>query len=228
MSEKSTNQRIGIFGGTFDPIHLGHLLIAETAREQLGLHQVRFIPAAIAPHKLDRTAAVTGKQRAEMVQLAINGNPAFVCDQRELSRGGVSYTVDTLEELRREYTASQLVLIIGADSLHELDTWREPQRICELAFVAVVARGGQPTPDLTYLQRYLPPAQVADDEKNTLEQHLISMPQLEISSTDIRRRIASGYSVRYLLPPAVAAYIAAQQLYRGSVANSVDDTASVS
>jgi nicotinate-nucleotide adenylyltransferase len=208
MSKLVTRQRIGLFGGTFDPIHIGHLLIAETAREQLELEQVRFIPAAVAPHKVDRSASATPRQRQEMVQLAIWGNPYFVCDDRELRRGGVSYTVETLDELQRDFPDKDLVLIIGADSLHELHTWREPERICQLSFVAVVARGGEPPPDMDCLRRYLPP-----EEQLSVERHVIHMPQIEISSTDIRQRLRSGRSTRYLLPPAVEALVASQGLY---------------
>lgn len=208
MSENISRQRIGLYGGTFDPIHVGHLLIAEQVREQLQLDQVRFIPAATAPHKLEHAAA-DGKQRLEMVELAISGNPHFVADDRELQRGGTSYTVDTLASVQAELPQADLVFIMGSDSLDELHTWREPERICQLAFVAVVARGGHPAPDVSQLTRYLPAQQRAQ-----AAEHVIPMPQIEISASDIRQRLAVGRSVRYQLHPAVEAYIAAQQLYR--------------
>lgn len=207
MSENSSRQRIGLFGGTFDPIHIGHLLIAEAAREQFALEQVRFIPAATAPHKLEQQAT-DGKQRLEMIRLAIGGHPNFTSDDRELRRGGTSYTVDTLGEFKREFPEADLVFVIGSDSLDELHTWRDPQRICELAFLAVIARGGHPPPDLNKLRSFLPESQHED-----LSSHLVSMPQMEISSRDIRQRIAEGRSVRYQLHPAVEAYIEAQKLY---------------
>lgn len=208
MSYAPNRQRMGIFGGTFDPIHIGHLLIAEHAREHLQLDQVRFIPAATAPHKqhLESTAA---KRRWEMLQLAIGGNPHFLADDRELRRGGTSYTVDTLAELKAEFPTTELVFLMGSDSLEELHTWREPARICELAFVAVLARGGRPSPDLRLLQTYLPAGQAAE-----LQTHLVPMPQIEISSSYLRQSVAAGKSIRYQVPAAVAAYIAAEGLYR--------------
>ncbi len=208
MADPSVRQRIGIFGGTFDPIHVGHLLLAELARERLRLDEVRFIPAATAPHKLEQKSS-DGKQRLELVRLAIGGNPYFTADDRELRRSGVSFTVDTLTELRAELPEAELFFLMGGDSLAELHTWREPERICQLAFVAVLARGGHDNPDLQQLKRFLSPEQHAD-----LASHLIPMPQLEISSSDIRQRVAAGRSVRYQLHPAVAAAIAASGLYR--------------
>jgi nicotinate-nucleotide adenylyltransferase len=208
MTDSPSRQRIGILGGTFDPIHIGHLLIAEQAREHLQLDQVRFIPAAQAPHKqhLQPTAA---QQRWQMVQLAIGGNPFFIADDRELRRGGTSYTVDTLAELRQELPEASLFFLIGTDSLVELHTWREPTKVCELAFVAVLARGGQPPPNMELLSPFLPPEQRAH-----VADHLVPMPQLEISSSQIRMNVATGKSVRYQLHPAVEAFISAQKLYR--------------
>lgn len=208
MSDSPLRQRIGILGGTFDPIHIGHLLLAEMAREALRLDEVRFIPAATAPHKLDKRSA-EGKQRLELIRLAIGGNRYFTADERELRRSGISYTVDTLAELRAELPNAEFVFLMGGDSLAELHTWREPARICELAFVAVLARGGLQPPDLQQLKVYLPTEQHAE-----LSSHLVPMPQMEISSSDIRARIAAGRSVRYQLHPAVAAAIEAQRLYR--------------
>lgn len=209
MTASVSPSRLGIFGGTFDPIHLGHLLIAEYAREHLRLEQVRFIPAAIAPHKqhLEPTEA---KHRTEMVRLAINSNRLFEVDDCEIRRGGTSYTVDTLRELHQQMPDAELFLLIGSDSLAELHTWREPDAICGLAFMAILSRGGFPAPDLSLLGRYLPP----DTTPEELAAHLVPLPQLEISSTDIRQRVASGKSVRYQLPPAVEAYVAAHELYR--------------
>jgi nicotinate-nucleotide adenylyltransferase len=207
MPQISSCHRLGILGGTFDPIHLGHLLLGELAREHLQLDEVRFIPAATSPHKLDRQSA-DAKHRWEMLRLAIGGNSHFTADDRELRRGGTSYTVDTLDELRQEFPESQLVFLMGADSLSELHTWREPERLCQLAFIAIVARGGQPDPDLARLERYLP-----ETGQGSLGDHLVPMPQLEISSSNIRARLAAGKSVRYQLHPAVEAYLAANQLY---------------
>ncbi len=212
MSEQAIRQgdgkpRIGILGGSFDPIHIGHLLMAEYAREQLQLSEVRFIPAAISPLKQDKQPT-DAKHRVEMIRLAIGGNSHFKLDERELRREGPSYTVDTLTDLKSEFPASELVFIMGADSLADLQAWREPERICQLAFLAIAARGGQPAPDVEQLRRYLPQDQVAG-----AAEHILNLPQLEISSTDLRARVLSGRTIRYQVPAAVEAYIAAAKLY---------------
>ena len=212
MSEQAIRQRlgmqrVGILGGSFDPIHIGHLLIAEYAREQLQLSEVRFIPAAISPLKQDKPPT-DAKHRVEMIRLAIGGNAHFGLDERELMRLGPSYTVDTLAELKSEAPEMELVFILGADSLADLRAWREPERICQLAFLAIAFRGGRPAPDLEQLRQYLPPDQVA-----SAAEHILNLPQLEISSTDIRQRVRSGKSIRYQVPAAVEAYISAAKLY---------------
>ncbi len=208
MPQQDRRQRIGIFGGPFDPIHIGHLLIAERCREVLDLDQVRFIPAARSPHKLDSEASAD-KHRLEMVQLAIGGNEHFIVDDRELRRGGTSYTVDTLREISEAQPQDELYLLMGADSLASFDTWRQPEQICQLACVVVLARGGQPAPDLKMLARFLP-----DGQQQELASHLVTMPQVEISSSEIRQRISQRLSVRYTLHPTTKAYIAASGLYK--------------
>lgn len=210
MSERPRRQRIGVLGGTFDPIHIGHLLIAEHAREELKLDEVRFIPAAVSPLKLDRVA-LDAKHRLEMVQLAIGGNEHFHVDDRELQRGGTSFTVDTLAELSDEMPDSELVFLMGGDSLMEFHRWQTPERICKLAFVAIIARGGLPKPDMNLLAKHLP-----RDHQEGLDAHLVPMPQVEISSTDIRSRIGAGRSIRYQVHPGVESYIQANRLYGGS------------
>jgi nicotinate-nucleotide adenylyltransferase len=217
MSEQAIRQpteklRVGILGGSFDPIHVGHLLIAEYAREEFQLSEVRFTPAAISPLKLDKQPA-DAKHRVEMVRLAIGGNAQFKLDERELQRVGPSYTVDTLAELKSENPDAELVFIMGADSLAELHAWRDPARICQLSYLAIALRGGQPAPDLEQLRRFLPQNQVAQ-----AAEHILHLPQLEISSTEIRHRIHVGKSIRYQVPAAVEAYIAAAKLYTASEA----------
>jgi nicotinate-nucleotide adenylyltransferase len=207
---ESSIKRIGIWGGTFDPAHIGHLLIAERAREQLQLDQVRWIPAAVAPH-VELKDATEAKHRLAMVQLAISGNAGFVCDDRELNRGGKSYTIDTLQEFHRELPDTELVLLIGADSLREFSKWREPAAICQAASVVVVARGGQPEPDLSLLSAFLPQPKNIDQLR---KDNLLQMPQMELSSTEIRSRVASGKSIRYMVPAAVEAYIVEHGLFR--------------
>src|SRR5437016_3723431 len=133
--------RLGVFGGTFDPVHLGHLILAEQCREQAKLDQVLFVPAARPPHKLDRELTKL-QQRVEMLALAISGQPAFKIDEREQKRPGPSYTYATLEELRQDDPSAELFLIVGADSLHDLPGWVQPRRILELATLLVVPRTG--------------------------------------------------------------------------------------
>ena len=131
--------RLGILGGTFDPVHYAHLLVAESCREQLALDEVWLLPAAVPPHKRER-ALTEGIRRAEMLELAIAGNERFRVCHAELDRGGVSYTVDTLEQLKAEYPARQIFLLMGADSLADLPNWKLPAHICELATPVVVER----------------------------------------------------------------------------------------
>ncbi|GBD32885.1 MAG: putative nicotinate-nucleotide adenylyltransferase [Gemmatimonadales bacterium] len=187
--------RIGIFGGSFDPIHLGHLVAAEQAREQLELQEVRFVPAARQPFKVEGHEA-DARHRAEMVRLAIADNPYFVLDLREIDRGGVSYTVDTLRELKAERPADELFLILGADAARDLGKWREAGELPRLATVAVVTRPGA-----------APPAGAGISL-------VISAPGIDVSATEIREAVRAGRSIRYLVPRAVEEYIAAHGLYR--------------
>ena len=202
--------RLGVFGGTFDPVHYGHLLLAETCREQCRLDEVWFVPAAVPPHKQDRTRS-PARQRIEMLELATGGHDAFVVSPIEIQRGGVSYTVDTLAEVHAQRPNAELFLLMGADSLKDLPTWREPVRICELAIPIVVHRAGSPPPDFSCLSRTVP--------ANRLElfrQHQVEMPIVEFSSRDLRARVAAGQSIRYRTPRAVEKYIETNGLYRDS------------
>jgi nicotinate-nucleotide adenylyltransferase len=202
--------RIGIFGGSFDPIHYGHLILAENCREQARLDQVWFVPSSIAPHKRDG-ATLTDRQRIELIQLAIGGHDAFVASDLELRRGGVSYTVETLSEIHEQNPLDELFILIGSDSLHQLDTWREPARICELAIPLVVGRPGAKPVDLELLSRF-----VGNDRLQAIMRYQITSPLIEISSTDIRQRVLQGRTIRYLTPRAVEKYIETQKLYRAS------------
>jgi nicotinate-nucleotide adenylyltransferase len=202
--------RLGIFGGTFDPVHYGHLLLAEWCREACALDEVWFVPAAVAPHK-QHQAAATAADRVEMLQLATGGHPALVVSRIEVDRGGVSYTVDTLAAVRRDRGDAKLFLLMGSDSLADLVEWREPARICELAMPVVVHRGGTPPPDFRPLAAFVSSARI-----DALTRHIVDMPQIELSSSEIRRRVAAGRSIRYQTPRAVEAYIASHQLYRST------------
>jgi nicotinate-nucleotide adenylyltransferase len=202
--------RIGVFGGTFDPVHFGHLIMAEQCREQGRLDQVLFVPAALPPHKQSQPISPFGK-RVEMLALAIAGHSAFRVDELEKSRPGPSFTVDTLRELQDRHTAAELTLIMGADCLPDLAHWREPERIAELAMLAVVGRPGWSVwpPEQLRSALRLPP-------QAPLRQMAVHAPLIDISSRDLRRRAAEGRSLRYLVPRAVEEYIAVHQLYQQS------------
>ena len=204
--------RVGILGGTFDPIHYGHLAIAEEVREALQLDRILFVPAARPPHKVDEEVA-PATDRAAMVALAIAGNPDFSMSRIELERDGPSYTADTLGELAdeaaRQRVARSLYFIISAEALANLRTWHQPERILELARLAVVPRPGAPLPDAAALASMLPGGSDSVARVECVE----TLP-LANSSSDVRARAAAGRSVRYLVPPAVESYIHDHRLYR--------------
>jgi nicotinate-nucleotide adenylyltransferase len=200
--------RVGVFGGTFDPVHTGHLILAEQAREQAELDAVWFIPAPRPPHK-DKRPVTRFEQRVEMLQLAVAGNPAFRVDELEKERAGPSYTVDTLAELRRRHPDEDFFLLVGSDTLDELHLWYEPIRLVEQAGLIVMARIGYTIPGAAEVARRLglPP-------ESPLRLRVVDAPQIEISSHDLRRRAAAGRSLRYFLPRAVECYILDKDLYR--------------
>ena len=194
---------VGILGGTFDPIHHGHLAIAEEARESLGLERVLFMPAASPPHK-PGLPVTDPEHRLAMVRLAVAGNPAFEASDLEVRRGGASYTVDTLEGLGGGGLEHPW-LILSSEALALLPTWREPRRILELARLAVVPRGGFDPLGPAWVDAVFPGA----GDRVTF----LPGPLLPISGSVVRRRARAGRSVRYLVPDAVAAYIAQHHLY---------------
>lgn len=197
--------RIGIFGGTFDPIHLGHLVLAEQCREQCRLDEVWFVPARNPPHKT-RTDITPPEQRVEMLEYAIAGHERFRISKIELNRAGPSFTVETLQQFRDESPERELFLLLGADSVHDLPTWREPQRILQLANVVAVNRGDRPGFQPEKLASHFSPAELQRIQA-------VQIPGLDISSSDIRERVRAGRSVRYLAPRAVEVYIAERRLY---------------
>lgn len=197
--------RLGILGGSFDPVHLGHLVMADVCREQLKLDEVWFVPAGHPPHKTDRELA-PAKNRSEMLEFALAGIPEFQISDIELKKDSTSFTVETLEQLAAEEPERELFLIIGADSLHDFPTWKEPARIAELARIVVVNRGRQDPPALEEIEEKLGP-EVADRIR------IVNIPGIDISSTDIRHRIRSGHSIRFLVPKAVEAYVNEHELY---------------
>jgi nicotinate-nucleotide adenylyltransferase len=206
--------RVGILGGTFDPIHYGHLAIAEEVREALELDRVLFVPAALPPHKLDEEVAPAA-DRAAMVELAIAGNPSFAISRIELERDGPSYTADTLGELAdeaaRQRVARSLYFIISAEALSGFATWHDPTRILELARLAVVPRPGAPLPDAARLAAMLPGGSASASRVACVD----TVP-LAHSSSEVRARVAAGHSIRYLVPPAVESYIRDHRLYRST------------
>lgn len=199
--------RIGVMGGTFDPIHMGHLVIAETAREALELDRMLFVPAGLPPHK-PAEAVTSADHRVAMVQLAIADNPAFELSRIEVDRAGPSYTVDTVEALAADH---EVTLILSAETFRELSTWHEPERLFAAGRVAVVPREGYPAPDPAWLSATFP----GREDRVTY----LAAPHLGLSSTAIRERVAAGRSIRYVVPDAVEAYIAAHDLYRRTAAS---------
>jgi nicotinate-nucleotide adenylyltransferase len=190
---------IGIFGGTFNPPHVGHLIVAERVREELGLGKMIFIPSAVSPHK-QHLSIVDPSYRMEMVQLAVHGQQFFESSPIEIERGGVSFTIDTLEQLRQVYPGDTLHMIIGMDNLVEFNTWRSPERIFELANVAVMTRPG-----------FKPNGILGEYGKRFT---LCQVPEIGISSSGIRERVKKGKSIRYLVPKPVESYIYYRRLYQ--------------
>jgi nicotinate-nucleotide adenylyltransferase len=201
----TTRRALGIMGGTFDPIHVGHLAVAEEARETLALDRVLFVPAGQPPHKPADSVSRVG-DRIAMVQLAIADNPAFELSMVEVEREGPSFTVDTVEALAAANPGVRLHLILSAETFAELPSWHEPERLFEAARMAVVPREGYPAPDPAWLGRAFPGREDRVD--------YLGGPRLGLSSTALRARVVAGRSIRYLVPPAVEAYIAEHQLYR--------------
>lgn len=204
--------RLGVFGGSFDPVHIGHLLAAECCREQAGLDRVIFMPAALAPHKQDQRPAAP-EHRLQMLSLATGGHPAFTVSRLEIDRGGVSYTVDTLAALAAEHPGDELVLILGPDALAQLPSWREPRRIVERHGPLLVEREGlddvaaiTATPALAAL--------LGTEGRARVVASRVTMPAIGIRSSQLRAAVAKGRSIRFRTPRAVEAYIADQRLYR--------------
>jgi nicotinate-nucleotide adenylyltransferase len=199
---------VGILGGTFDPVHLGHLAVAEEVRETLGLERVLFVPAGRPPHKPDRPISPAA-DRVAMVGLAIAGNPAFELSRVEVDRPGPSYAVETLailtSEAERRGEVPDFTFILSAEAFAELGSWREPDRLLSLCRMAVVPRAGRPEPGRDWFERRFPG--LADRVT------FVDGPGLAISATAIRERVRRGRSIRYLVPDAVIAYIGDHGLY---------------
>jgi nicotinate-nucleotide adenylyltransferase len=216
--------RLGILGGTFNPIHLGHLVLAEAFRERLALDRVLFVPAATPPHK-PPVGLVPALHRYAMVTLAVAGHPRFVACPVELERSGPSYSADTVEALAGEWAGARLFFLMGSDTFLDLPTWRTPERLGHFATLGVGYRAGSAfEPDgpaaRAVLARFARSGwrRVPPDAPETLapgDCALVEMRSVPVSAREVRERLAAGESVRYQVPLAVAEYIAHHRLYRG-------------
>ena len=186
---------VGLFGGSFDPIHHGHLIVGRAVAETLGLEELRFMPAGEQPFKQGRHVA-SASEGATMVALAVAGEAGLAVERCEVDRPGPSYTVDTLRTLRSREPGQDFTLVVGADATRELDQWREAAALPALARIVAVARPGAPRPASALVER------------------VVEVPAVDLSATQIRRRVAEGRSIRYLVPDAVAEFIAIHGLYR--------------
>lgn len=197
--------RLGIYGGTFDPPHLGHLILAETAADRLDLTRVLFAPAGNPPHKAPEDIRSSIDHRLAMVNHALAGNDRFAVSRVDVDRPGPHYSVDALHRLRAEYPAADFFFLIGADSLRDLPTWSRPTELITLATLGVMRRPKVDPPDLQTLEHALP----------GISTHVewVDAPLIDISASDLARQIAAGHSVRYRVPDAVLAYINQHGLY---------------
>ncbi|HEY3416296.1 MAG TPA: nicotinate-nucleotide adenylyltransferase [Armatimonadota bacterium] len=196
-------RRVGILGGTFDPIHFGHLAIAEEARERFALDVVLFIPTGEPPHK--PAGRASAEVRYRMTELAIADNPAFAASRIEVDRPGRSYTVETLEQLHAQYPQAAFCLIMGADMAIDFPSWRDPEGILARAALIVANRPEYPQQDILDLQTRIGPERL----------QIMEGPGLWISSTDLRQRVREGRSIRYLVPSPVVEFICGNGLYLG-------------
>lgn len=194
-----TSQRIGIFGGTFDPPHIGHLIIAEQARTQLKLDRVLFIPAYRPPHKRGRASAAP-LHRLKMVRLAVRGNNRFAVSDMELRRKGISYTIDTVQEIRRRNPEAKIFLILGSDNLVEFHTWKSYRELVALTNLVIYPRGQYRGQRPSRLRK----ARI----------HFLRGMLLDISSSALRQLVRTKNSIRYLVPAEVERYIVSRKLYR--------------
>lgn len=211
---------IAIMGGTFNPIHLGHLRIPEEVREYLNIDQILFIPTFMPPHK-NNGSLISPEDRLEMVKLAIKDNPNFQVSDMEIKRGGRSYSIETLQALQKEMPEAEISFIVGTDSFNEITTWCEYERLFELANFIVVPRHGYPVkkiaevlPDKTARQWTYDPEKDAYAHKNGKTVTYLKTTLMDISASDIRQRLKEGRTIRYLMPQDVEKYIMGKGLYR--------------
>jgi nicotinate-nucleotide adenylyltransferase len=199
---EGASMRIGLFGGTFNPPHIAHLITAERVREAAGLDRILFIPSYISPHKRSGEEA-NARDRLEMTRMAVEGNPFFECSDYEIRKESVSYTVETLEHLHGVYPDAEFFVIIGMDNYLELNTWKNPVRILELSEIIVMNRAAV---------RPGAPVGIPNDHIR-----FVDVPDLELSSSEIRGRVKNGNSIKYMIPPAVEQYIITHHLDKESL-----------
>ncbi len=202
VTEKSKHPRIGLLGGSFDPVHVTHVDLADRARDALGLDRVLLIPAARPPHKLQRRLS-SDEDRLAMLELAVEGRPGLEVDDRELRRGGISYTIDTVEDLSRQNPGARFYLIVGADNLADLAGWHRFQDLARKVVLVVFHRPGSPS-DIPEALRGTP----------DLRMEVLTAPLSPVSSTAIRRRATQGLDLTGWVPPGVAEFIRRRGLYR--------------
>lgn len=202
------SQRIGVFGGTFDPVHLGHLVLAQDAFERLELDRLLWVPCRTPPHK-NGGALASPEDRAAMLELAVEGDPRFEVSRVELERDGPSYTIDTILALRERHPGARFVLLLGADTLLELHSWRRIGDLLDLCETAALPRPGSDLSDRTAADLGFADPELAE----RVWAHRVDGHLVDLSSTEIRMRLAEGLSIRYLVPDPVAMYIAEHRLY---------------
>ena len=203
----NSREKIGILGGTFDPVHLGHLIIAEEVRSNLGLDKILFVPAGV-PWMRENEGVSAGKHRLNMVDLAVKSNPHFQSSSIEIDRQGVTYTADTLETLREDLDHEvELSFIMGMDVLEKFHLWKSPETVVELCSLVIVNRPGNQAVDVNEVVKKYPEA--------AAKLRIINVPRMEISSSEIRERVRQEKSLKYLVSEEVIEYIDQNNLYKG-------------
>ena len=208
-------RKIGILGGTFDPIHHVHLILGEAAREQFGLDRIIFIPSGCSYMK-DINSITPGELRYQMVKLAIENNPYFTCSRLEIDREGNSYTIDTLHELNKMYPGDEIYLILGGDTFRQIESWYKSEEIFKSCVILAAVRDNMTIEDMDQQRRYL-------HDKYGADIRILQFRNLDLSSSDIRARMKTGRSVRYLLPDSVIEFACLKNIFTGMPITPDDD-----